>query len=62
MNFFKSKKKSQPVHVSIIVHNSKQFDKKVQVDIANQFNKFFTNIGPTLAKNARKLKDRTRTG
>ena len=41
-------KKSQPVHISNIVHNGKQFDKNI--DIAKQLNKFFTNIGPTLAK------------
>ena len=48
INEILNKKKSQPVHISNIVHNGKQFDKKI--DIANQLNKFFTNIGPTLAK------------
>ena len=47
INEILNKKKSQPVHISKIVHNGKQFDKKI--DIANQLNKFFTNIGPTLA-------------
>ena len=48
INEILNKKKSQPVHISNIVHNGKQFDTKI--DIANQLNKFFTNIGPTLAK------------
>ena len=43
INEILNKKKSQPVHISNIVHNGKQFDKKI--DIANQLNKFFTNIG-----------------
>ena len=48
INEILNKKKSQPVYISNIVHNGKQFDKKI--DIANQLNKFFTNIGQTLAK------------
>ena len=38
INEILNKKKSQPVHISKIVHNGKQFDKKI--DIANQLNKF----------------------
>ena len=52
INEILNKKKSQPVHISNIVHNGKQFDKKI--DIANQLNNFFTNIGPTLAKKCEK--------
>ena len=48
INEILNKKKSAPLHISNIVHNVKQFDKKT--DIANQLNKFFTYIGPTLAK------------
>ena len=66
INEILNKKKSQPVHISNIVHNGKQFDKKI--DIVSQLNKFFTNIGPTKKcgkkwlKNVEKLKDCTRTG
>ena len=44
----KIKAKSNSLPKTIKVNNSNQYKAE---DIANEFNKFFTNVGPNLAKN-----------
>ena len=43
-----NKKKAKPIRISQIRRNEKCYVK--DIDIANAFNKFFTSVGPRLAK------------
>lgn len=56
INEILNKKKAQPVNIPYLVYNDKRYTGKT--DIANVFNTFFTNVGPSLAK---KFKDNNNT-
>ena len=43
-----NRKKAQPKNISCLAHNNKRYTKTI--DIAATFNIYFTNVGPTLAK------------